>query len=304
MILVFALQRAGRYLIFLLLIVFVFPVAPAHATELVQGKRYTILLAGLDRDIASSNRDRRTDGHTDALVLLSSRLGSGVVDAIHIPRDTRVYLPQFGYTKINGVYLLRDRVGLARVAGELTGLPVNDVLLMDFTQFRHALSLVPALHFQLDRPVMAPEGDVHLSAGTHILSPADALAVVRFRHEPLGDIGRVHRQERFIRGAVDLASKLPYALFGHVLRQLDPQVNTSDIQIAYALVHPVREYHAHSVPGNFSIGPGVSYWLPDQRGMKIIAALVLRKEPTVSAFNAWENDGGAHDVDDGKDRSR
>ncbi|MCY0891934.1 MAG: LCP family protein [Acidibacillus sp.] len=296
-------QKMSLFVAFLSLFSVLLSVSPSYAKDLVQGKRYTLLIAGLDHDGTSNDPDRRTDAHTDALVLLSSKLGSGVVNAVHIPRDTRVYVPHEGYTKINGVYLLRGRKGLSTAVSTLTGIPIDDVLVMDFARFRHALSLVPRMPFTLDRPVMAPEGDVHLSVGTHVLSPAEALAVVRFRHEPLGDIGRVHRQERFMRSAVDVASKLPYGLFVQVMKTLDSQVTDQDIQIAYALVHPVIEYHAHSVPGNFSVGPGVSYWLPDHRGMSAIAALVLHHEEGIPAFSAWHSRALAVDVDDGRDRS-
>lgn len=258
--------------------------APVDAHTSLSSARYTLLIAGLDRDATSHDPNRQTDAHADALILLSSQLGSGVVDALHIPRDTRIYIPHSGYTKINGMYLLRHRTGLAEAVSNLTGIHVDDVLVLDFARFRQALHLVPGILFKVDRPMRAPEGDVALAPGTHVLSPTEALTVVRFRHEPLGDIGRVHRQERFMRSAVQLASRLPFGIFRRVMLTLDPQLSGRDIFLSYEMVHPLLQYHAHSVPGNFSTGQEVSYWLPDQRGMAVIAALILHKNLAEPAF--------------------
>jgi|GEM_PF-6791886 len=266
--------------------------------------RYVVLIAGLDSDPQSSDRDRRTDAHTDTLVLLTSQAGSGVVDALHIPRDTRVLEPGIGFIKINGIYMNDGSMALRRAVEKLTGIPVNAVLLLDFFRFRQAVALVGSVPFDVDRSIWAPEGDVALPAGWRRLTPRQALAVVRFRHEPLGDIGRVHRQERFMRGAVTIAAHVPFAVFTKVMRTLDAQVSDREIMLAYSVVHPLVLYRAHSVPGNFSTGPGASYWLPDQPGLQTIAEFVLGKSASVPAFARWRNNAAIRDADDGRDRSR
>ncbi len=266
--------------------------------------RYGVLIAGLDRDPQSSDRDRRTDAHTDTLVLLTSQTGSGVVDALHIPRDTRVLEPGIGFIKINGVYMNEGRQGLRRAASKLTGIHVNAVLLLDFFHFRQAVALAGSVPFAVDRPIWDPEGDVALPTGWRRLTPRQALAVVRFRHEPLGDIGRVHRQERFMRSAVAIAAHLPPAVFTKVMRTLDAQMSERETLLAYSLVHPLVLYRAHSIPGNFSTGPGASYWLPDQTGVQTITELVLGKSASVPAFAHWRNNAAIRDADDGRDRSR
>ncbi len=278
--------------------------AQANSVGGVRGQpRYGVLIAGLDSDPESSNRDRRTDAHTDTLVLLTSRAGSGVVDALHIPRDTRVPGPGTGFMKINGIYMSADKRALSRAVETLTGIPVNAVLMLDFSRFRRTVALVGSIPFDVDKAIWTPEGDVTLPAGWRRLNSRQALAVVRFRHEPLGDIGRVHRQERFLRSAVAVASRLPFALFAQAMRTLDAHVSGHDIAMAYAAVHPLVMYRAHSVPGNFSTGPGASYWLPDQSGLRAITGLVMGESDALPAFARWRNNGAVHDADDGRDRS-
>lgn len=262
----------------------------------------TLLLAGIDRDPQSAVRDRRTDDHTDALILLASRPGSGVVQALHIPRDTLVWTSA-GAQKINGVLRVGGPQALAHAVTALTRLPVDAMVTIDFARFRNVMQAFGRFPFYVDRPIASPERDAYLGAGPRALTPREALAVVRFRHEALGDIGRVHRQERFMRSAITRAARLPYQAFAALMRVADPQIDTPVIRTAYALIHPLRAYVAHSIPGSFSTGPGASYWLPDQTGIEALARVISGDKSAPAALAAWSRRLGGADVDDGRDRS-
>jgi len=262
----------------------------------------TVLIAGLDRDPDSHDRDRRTDDHADALILLSSRPGSGVVQALHIPRDTRVWTP-CGQEKVNGALRHGGARALLHVVSVLTGMPVANLITVDFSRFRRVMQAVGPFSFYVDRTVVSPERDAAVLPGQRRLSPREALAVVRFRHEALGDIGRVHRQERFMRRAIFRAAQMPYPLFARLLRVADPTVSPAVIRTAYRLIHPLRSYTAHSVPGSFSTGPGVSYWLADHAGLCAVVRIMRGERSASAALYAWSRARAGLDVDDGRDRS-
>ncbi len=267
------------------------------------GARYTILVEGLDRDPLSANRDRRSDLHTDTLVLLTSQIGSGVVSALHVPRDTRVFVPGNGWMKINQVLMSSGQNELRQQLTHLTGLKVCATLQLDFERFRQVMRTIGPISFAVDRAIASPEGDAFVPPGRRKLSASEALAVVRFRHEALGDIGRVHRQERFLRQAVLVASRLSMPMFARAMRLADPGVPDAVVGRAYALIHPLVRYEARSVPGNFSVS-GVSYWLADQEAMRQITAQILSPTSAQSVFAQRIRARAYADVDDGHDRSR
>ncbi|MCY0876782.1 MAG: LCP family protein [Firmicutes bacterium] len=262
----------------------------------------TLLIAGLDGDPESRDADRRSDNHTDALILLTSRPGSGEVQALHIPRDTKVWT-RLGETKINGVWRQGGSPALLHAVTGLTGLPVDNLITIDFARFRRVMQVMGRFPFYVDRTIVSPEGDVRVQPGLRRLTPRQALAVVRFRHEALGDIGRVHRQERFVRTAVMQASKLPYQAFATLLRLADPQVTQKATLEAYTLVHPLRKYTAHSIPGTFSTGPGASYWLADHAGVQALSHVLRGDQAASTALAVWSRGHSTLDVDDGRDRS-
>lgn len=268
------------------------------------GRRGSLLVVGLDRDPESPDRDRRSDRHADSLILLTTVFGSGTVDAIHIPRDTRVFWKGRGI-KINGLLLSGDRNALSRAVAEVTGFYPDVVAELDFSRFRRAVEIVGGVPFRLSRRILSPEGDAAVGPGRVWLTPAKALAVVRFRHEPLGDIARVHRQERFLRTALELAGNLPWPLFREALLSADPEWPAALAPGVYEALRSMRRYRAHSVPGNFSVGPGASYWIPDQDRMRWIAGVIRGAATAENAvFARPAPPGGEADDDDGRDRSR
>lgn len=278
--------------------------ASAFAVPVQPGRRYALLLAGVDRDPRSSDRDRRLLDHTDTLVLLTTKAGSGIIDAIHIPRDTRVTLGGVGDIKINELMWRYGESRLCKTVAELTGISVNRVMQVDFERFRQAVTLVGGVPFELDRPVATPDVAGSERPGTRRLSAAQALAVVRFRHEPLGDIARVHRQERFLRQVTTIAGHLPLPVFRRVMTHLDGSLSADEIDLAYDLLQSSPHYRAHSVPGNFSVGPGASYWLADHAGMQAISELIREPEREAGpVFSRWVRTRGSLDADDGRDRS-
>ncbi|MCY0869500.1 MAG: LCP family protein, partial [Firmicutes bacterium] len=137
----------------------------APAFTAVRGHRYTLLVTGLDRDPHSLVRDRRTDCHADAIMVLTAVAGSGRVDALHIPRDTRVVVVGWGPMKLSSV---SQRVGMAayrQVVARLCGFSLDDALTLDFVRFRQMVCAVGAVPFDVDRPILDRELGVDLGQG-------------------------------------------------------------------------------------------------------------------------------------------
>ncbi len=269
----------------------------AYASSFVlHGGPETLLLAGLDRDPQSLNRDRRTDLHTDSLVLLYTKAGSHTVNALHIPRDTLVFVPNEGYLKINAVRMFYGDGALRRAVQRLTGLPVSAVLYADFPRFKKAFHKLGHVAFYVDRHIDSPEGKVHLQPGLHSLSPDEALAVARFRHEPLGDVGRVQRQAKLLYAAIIAMHRLPYPVYSTVLRTLDPEIAPSVILQAYTILHQMNAYHAYMLPGRFGEGREFGDFVADENGMRIVKKVMAGSSPKAGLTFNWRHQLDVRDV--------
>ncbi|WP_141770589.1 LCP family protein, partial [Bacillus sp. MUM 116] len=88
---------------------------------------FNVLLIGTDQ------RKGDQAGHSDSMMLVHVDLKKNEYHAVSIPRDTRVHLDGYGYTKLTSVqYIMQSTKGkkegveaAVKAVGELTGVPIN-----------------------------------------------------------------------------------------------------------------------------------------------------------------------------------
>jgi hypothetical protein len=105
------------------------------------------------------------------------------------------------------------------------------------------------------------------------------MGFVRFRHDALGDIGRVQRQELFIQAVMDKAlSPASWAKVPELLKIARKHVKTdlTPAQIMQVLTFvrgvPKANQHMVMLPGNFS---GTGDWAIDDDGLKKVVSSML-----------------------------
>jgi polyisoprenyl-teichoic acid--peptidoglycan teichoic acid transferase len=162
---------------------------------------FNILVMGSDQ------RPGETLGHSDTMLLMHVDLDKNQVNAVSIPRDTRVHLDGYGYTKLTSVqYISEAKKGTKQgiedavnAISELTGVPINYYVETNFTGFQ---SMVDALGgIQMDVPMNVKIGSQEINAGTHFLDGKTVLSLVRERHSLAnGDYGRQQLQLEALKG--------------------------------------------------------------------------------------------------------
>ncbi len=169
---------------------------------------------------------------TDTMIVITASPG-GALTMISIPRD--IYLDSL-QNKINAAYAAGG-LNLAKdAAAQVTGLPINYAVKVDFSAFEKVIDLlggidinVPAAFDDPEYPLDGKENDpcdgdpqfqcryetLHFDAGLQHMDGKTALKFVRSRHAP-GDEGsdfaRVRRQQLVIRAVRDKALTLPSLL--------------------------------------------------------------------------------------------
>lgn len=217
------------------------------------------LVIGLDASL------RRSD------VLLAVTIPQeGPIVVLSIPRDTRVPSANGRYRKINEVYGVGGAQATQEAVAQLLGTDFPHYLTLDYASFEHlvdALGGVPLfveqrLHY-IDRA-----GDLYIDIqpGYQTLSGTKALHFVRYRSDGRGDIGRIGRQQEFMRAWARSVIANPARL--HSLGQELPQGIRTNLPVADALRLAVRlateqrSLHFDILPGEPAYIENVSYWLP------------------------------------------
>lgn len=135
---------------------------------------------------------------------------------VSFPRDLWVNIPGIGNAKINAAYNSELGGGPNSIVGALKsnfGIDVNHYVEVDFRTFQSMVDAVGSVPVYVDRPVVDDfTGFVAVEAGCYRLDGSEALAWVRARHlrylnastgrleeDPRADLGRIERQQDFIR---------------------------------------------------------------------------------------------------------
>lgn len=195
-----------------------------------------ILLMGSDQ------RPGETIGHSDTMILAHVDLKTKQVNAISIPRDTRVHLDGYGYTKLTSVqYVLQSKYGpkqgiegAVKAISEFTGVPINYYA---ETNFQGLSAMVDALGgITMDVPETVKINNQVVTAGPHFVNGTQALALARERHTAAGgDYGRQMAQVAILKGIAKEAlsptniPKLPSLVSSMSNYMLATNMSTSDM---------------------------------------------------------------------------
>ena len=163
-----------------------------------KGGFYTILLSGLDDD----------NGGSDTNILMAVDTVNGFVYGASLPRDSKAIIGGKAH-KINYAYNKGGTELLASTVSEQLGIPVDYTVCVNLQGFTALVDAIGGVDFEVpinmdyDDPIQGLS--IHFKKGMQHLSGADALRVVRFRHNNDGtgygseDLGRMQTQQKFLK---------------------------------------------------------------------------------------------------------
>ena len=160
---------------------------------------------------------------SDTLMIIHIPADRQWAEVMSIPRDSYVNIPacemgdgqlssptQF---KINEAFAIGNLDGNHTALGvactvktveQDTGIYINHFIVVNFTGFENMVAALGGVYECNPTPINDPNSDLHLAAGTHLLTPAQALGYVRARYT-LGDgsdLERIGRQQAFMSSLV------------------------------------------------------------------------------------------------------
>ena len=158
---------------------------------------YTILVSGVDNG----------NGNSDTNILVAVDAEQGKIYGVNIPRDTKINISGKNY-KFNAAYNIGGMEQTAATLSQQLGIPVDYTVEVSLKAFSALVDAIGGVDFYvpIDMDYDDPLQDlsIHFTAGQQHLTGAQALKVVRFRHNNDGtgygseDIGRMKTQQAFL----------------------------------------------------------------------------------------------------------
>jgi LCP family protein required for cell wall assembly len=212
------------------------------------GEPENILILGSDKR-ANLGEER---GRSDTTILLRLDPDRNAIAVMSIPRDLKVEIPGFGTEKFNAAYTYGGPKLTLRVVKELTGLPINHVVNVDFLGFVRAVDAIGCVYTDVDRRYyhsnvgVAPSeqySEIDIKPGYQLLCGKRALEYVRYRHTDT-DLVRSARQQDFISAARERVPISKLVLGQNDLIDIFTKYTTSDISNAETMLQVLKLFVA------------------------------------------------------------
>ena len=225
---------------------------------------FTAWVGASDQDLLVMGTDMGTN--TD--VMATVRIKDGVTKITQVPRDTYIESPKYGAIKINALYSLGGpRAVQAELASHL-GRPISHHILVDLALVRRLGDALGGLEVTVPKRMYYNDYSqklfIDLQPGPQTLKGKDLEGFLRFRHDELGDIGRLERQKLAVQALFNKLTRpeniirLP-ALMGLAGKDLKTDLGPMEIG---GLITSMAGTHLEisQLPGVPNYRNGISYW--------------------------------------------
>ncbi|MBX5466201.1 MAG: LCP family protein [Firmicutes bacterium] len=264
----------------------------------------TILLLGNALSIINNQdvtnpyvRDR-----TDTMMLVSYNLKTHQAGVLSIPRDTLVYIPQaHGETKINEANYFGGPKLAVQLVEQTLHVPVDYYMETTMWNFAKIIDTIGGLTVDVTQPMnYGGTGnflDIHLKPGVQHLDGQQVLEYVRFRAEPLGDIGRIQQQQYIVKLILQKMlrpSEIPQ--LPTVIRMLRKDIVYTNLTTAQMIDLGLMARNLNLKTVRYATIPGhpvqrvdpymhqtLDYWVADQRLIPLLVDEVLLDRPLTAA---------------------
>ncbi len=251
-------------------------------------KRENILLLGVDSNGPESDPFDGT--RTDTIMLVTLDKASKSASVISIPRDSKVYIDGHGIDKINSAHAVGGIDTTIKTIKHMFGVNIDHYVLINNDGLKEVVKVLGTVPVTVEKRMRYRDYSgklfVNLDPGKQELTAEQVEQFVRFRHDAVGDIGRVERQRMLMKGVItrlqspDVIPKLPEIIsVASKYVQTDMTIFDMTRYAGIAKSLNVDDVVTATLPGHPSQNSIVSYWIlePD-KVQSIIDRLVYKEE--------------------------
>ncbi|MFW6009359.1 MAG: LCP family protein, partial [archaeon] len=244
--------------------------------------KINILIAGYDSSINGPPR-------ADTIMLASIDMDSNDIGVLFIPRDTRVEIPAYGKEKINASHAYGGIELTTKTLENFLDIPIDYYVETDFNGFTDIIDSIGGVNLHIEKPLYyvdkaggvnidLPAGDVHLNG-------EESLDYVRYRGRIKGDIGRVERQQKFVKAVIDkflspeIIIKAP-KIYNNLIKSVNTNIPIKDVTPFLKVLKnmDLNNLETEMLPGKPKYINDVSYWLADRDELNILVDNLIRSK--------------------------
>lgn len=268
------------------------PRFPGRPTEKI------ILVMGVDSNYNGTTGEKSFKGtRTDSMMLVRVNPSRQAASVVSIPRDSKVFIGKHRrwVDKINAAYAHGGGDLAVETVESSFGIPVDNYVVINAQGIRELVDAIGGVKIYVEKPMKYRDRtaklDIDFEPGHHVLNGKQAEGYLRFRHDELGDIGRVRRQQNFL-SAVAVKFRNPF-----ILTKLDSLISLASKYVEtdlrpdemarlawFGKELDMGRVRTATMPGHPS-SYGISYWVIDSEAAQtVLDRLILDNPGSVEAI--------------------
>ena len=221
------------------------------------------------------------DGLADVMLLIKFDPETKKIVMLSVPRDTRTQIEGYGTKKINAANVEGGPALTAKtVSNLLGGVGIDRYVRINVLGVSKLIEALGGVNIYVPKDMKYRDDSQHLyinlKAGQQHLSGEQALQLLRYRHDELGDIGRIQRQQMVLRALIEQTlnpttiTRLPDIL-NVVKENIDTNLSIEELVALVGFGSKINRSNMQMLmlPGRFSETHefDASYWVPDGRNI-------------------------------------
>ncbi len=243
-------------------------------------KRMNLLLMGVDSNGRHAQRFLNT--RSDTMIVASLDPDTKTVGLVSIPRDSRVRIANnHGMDKINSAHAFGGPDLAVQTVEDDFGVPIDHYVVIDTQGLKKLFQILGPANVLVEKRMRYTDHaaglTVALDPGQQVLTPAQMEEYVRFRHDQRGDLGRIERQQWFLRQVSAKLHEPQVILKLPELFTLASDYVVTDLSIedmaniaGFGKDITAKQVKTAMLPGKATFMHGGSYFLPDAYGSAIV----------------------------------
>jgi LCP family protein required for cell wall assembly len=254
-------------------------------------------------DVGTKSR-KGMQGRSDTIVLVRTDPDHHRIALLSIPRDLRVEIPRHGEEKINAAYAFGGPTLAIKTVESVTGLPINHVVVVDFSTFGEVVDALGGIAINVPRPILSNKFECpratqaacarwpgwRFRKGEQEMDGHTALIYSRIRENQLNlsetDFTRGERQQAVIQAIADKVTsfgtfiKAPF-IADDLVRPLATDLSAAQIlQLAWVKRRtPSSGWLRCRLGGTIADIGGISYVIGSEENVSVIAMITGKTAP-------------------------
>lgn len=250
-------------------------------------KRHNVLILGVDDN--PEVKDMWAGTRTDTIILANIDPKSKSVNAISIPRDSKVFLAGNNeINKINSAHAIGGVEMTQKTIEKTLGIKVHKYVLVHEGIVKALVDALGGVNIYIEKPMHYRDRTAHLTInfdkGMQKLDGQKAIEYLRFRHDQMGDIGRTQRQQWFVRALIKTLQdpktlpKVPELItIAREYIKTDISVAEMTQYVDFIRQMDLSKTEIATLPGQPNQRGYISYWILDpEKTQEVVDRLIYR----------------------------